>query len=62
MQINSPEHVAELDRNITEVTVMRDALLDLAKRCYGDGRAECPILSSFAGRPLASVHLERMEP
>ncbi|WP_277188864.1 Cu(I)-responsive transcriptional regulator [Caballeronia sp. BR00000012568055] len=42
------EHVAELDRRITELTDMRDTLSHLAQHCHGDERPECPILDRLA--------------
>src|SRR3954453_1370006 len=38
------EHVADLERKIAELTAMRDAVQQLADRCHGDARPECPIL------------------
>jgi MerR family copper efflux transcriptional regulator len=43
------EHVAELDRRIAELTVMRDALHALAEACHGDHRPDCPILRDLEG-------------
>lgn len=40
--------VAQIDRKIAELTAIRDAIADLAKRCHGDDRPECPILDQFA--------------
>jgi Cu(I)-responsive transcriptional regulator len=42
------EHVAELDRRITELTDMRDTLSHLARHCHGDERPDCPILDRLA--------------
>ncbi|RKP50586.1 Cu(I)-responsive transcriptional regulator [Trinickia fusca] len=42
------EHVAELDRRITELTAMRDTLTHLARHCHGDERPDCPILEQLA--------------
>ncbi|KWB63772.1 Cu(I)-responsive transcriptional regulator [Burkholderia ubonensis] len=41
-------HVAELDEHITELTDMRNTLVDLAAHCSGDDRPECPILARLA--------------
>ena len=41
------EHVAELDRKIDEMTAIRNTIADLAERCHGDDRPECPILDEF---------------
>jgi Cu(I)-responsive transcriptional regulator len=41
------EHVAELDRKIAELTSLRDTIAELARRCHGDQRPECPILGEL---------------
>lgn len=44
------ERIADLDRRITEMTRMRDALKALADACPGSGKPEaCPILSALHG-------------
>lgn len=40
-------HVAELDHKIVELTRIRDTLADLARRCHGDQRPDCPILQDL---------------
>ena len=45
------EHVAELDRKINEMQVMKATLEQLATNCHGDGRPECPILDGLADDP-----------
>jgi Cu(I)-responsive transcriptional regulator len=40
-------HVVELDRKIAEMTAIRDTIADLARRCHGDQRPECPILAEL---------------
>src|SRR5215469_71865 len=40
-------HVAELDHKIAELTRIRDTLADLARRCRGDQRPDCPILQDL---------------
>jgi MerR family copper efflux transcriptional regulator len=40
-------HVAEVDRKIAELTAIRNAIADLAKRCQGNDRPECPILDEL---------------
>lgn len=40
-------HVAELDRKIAELTSIRDSIAELARRCRGDQRPECPILDEL---------------
>jgi len=42
-------HVAELDRKIAELSALRDSLKDLARRCHGDQRPDCPILADLGG-------------
>lgn len=43
------DHIATLDRKITELQAMRASLADLADRCQGDDRPHCPILEGLAG-------------
>lgn len=38
------EHVRELNSKIAELTAMAETLKELADRCNGDSRPECPIL------------------
>lgn len=40
-------HVAELDRKIAEMKAIRDTVANLAERCHGDQRPECPILDEL---------------
>jgi MerR family copper efflux transcriptional regulator len=42
-------HVGELDHKIAELTRIRDTLAELARRCHGDQRPECPILEDLEG-------------
>lgn len=42
-------HIAEIDRKLAELQAVRAALADLAGRCHGDSRPECPILEELAG-------------
>ncbi len=42
-------HIAEIERKIAELRTMQETLLDLAHRCHGDARPDCPILADFAG-------------
>jgi MerR family copper efflux transcriptional regulator len=44
-------HVAELDRKIAELTAIRNTIADLAKRCHGGQRPECPILEELEASP-----------
>ena len=47
------QHVAELERRIAALQGMRAAVADLAARCHGDGRPECPILDELSGDPAS---------
>jgi Cu(I)-responsive transcriptional regulator len=42
------EHVAALDAKIARLTGLREALAELAHRCRGDRRPDCPILTDLA--------------
>lgn len=44
------DHVAELKARIAEMQSMVSALEDLACKCQGDDRPECPILESLTGK------------
>jgi MerR family copper efflux transcriptional regulator len=46
-------HVANLDRKIAELTKIRNTIADLARRCHGDNRPECPILEELETQPPA---------
>ncbi len=41
-------HSAELGEKIREMEMMRKSLEDLAHRCHGDDRPDCPILEDLA--------------
>lgn len=41
-------HVEEIEARIAELTRMRDTLVDLARRCHGDERPDCPILAKLS--------------
>jgi len=41
-------HIAEIDSKLTELQAVRAALADLAARCHGDERPDCPILDELA--------------
>jgi Cu(I)-responsive transcriptional regulator len=47
------KHVAELDQKIEELQSMRTALANLATRCHGDARPECPILDDLGRLPAS---------
>jgi MerR family copper efflux transcriptional regulator len=40
-------HVADLDHKIAELMRIRDTIADLARRCHGDQRPQCPILDDL---------------
>jgi MerR family copper efflux transcriptional regulator len=48
VKILALDHARELDRRIAELKSMRDAIVELAERCYGDRRPDCPILDNMA--------------
>jgi DNA-binding transcriptional MerR regulator len=41
-------HAAELQERITEMQAMQRTLEDLARKCHGDGRPDCPIIDGLA--------------
>jgi Cu(I)-responsive transcriptional regulator len=41
------QHVAAVDRKIAELTAIRNTIAQLAERCHGDQRPECPILDEL---------------
>jgi MerR family copper efflux transcriptional regulator len=48
-------HVAELDGKISQMKAIRKALSDLADRCHGDDRPDCPILDELASGSEAAT-------
>ena len=40
-------HVGDVERKIEELQSIRKTLLDLAERCHGDHRPDCPILDAL---------------
>lgn len=46
------DHIDALDAKIAKLQAMRATLHDLAERCHGDERPDCPILSELAGTSL----------
>ena len=44
-------HVDELAEKIAEMQAMQRTLQDLARRCHGDDRPDCPILEDLANTP-----------
>lgn len=50
------QHIGRIDRKLAELRTVRSALADLASRCHGDARPECPILEELAtGDPHATA-------
>lgn len=49
------EHIREMDERIQSLQKMRTALSDLAGRCHGDGRPDCPILDGILNSKLPLV-------
>lgn len=45
---------AELHRKAEALEAMRRSLLDLAERCHGDDRPDCPILDGLEGPPATT--------
>lgn len=45
------EHVSELRGRVAALTAMADTLQELADRCQGDDRPDCPVLRDLAGAP-----------
>lgn len=43
------EHLARIDRKLTELESMREVLGRLVELCHGDDRPECPIIDDLAG-------------
>ena len=43
------QHVAELRMKVLELTAMADTLQELADKCSGSNRPDCPILRDLAG-------------
>lgn len=41
-------HIAELERKIDEMRIMKGTLERLARHCHGDDRPDCPILEGLA--------------
>lgn len=48
-------HIAEIDRKLAELQSVRAALAELAARCHGDLRPECPILEELASGDGAAI-------
>jgi len=53
-------HIDALDARIAELAALRRTLSDLARRCHGDDRPDCPILDGIAGAaPAPAPHPAR---
>lgn len=44
------KHVVELDRKLEELTAIRNTIAELARRCNGNDRPECPILDELKSK------------
>ena len=44
-------HLSDLDRRIADLMAIRKTIADLANRCRGDDRPECPIIEELEGAP-----------
>lgn len=53
------EHIAEIDRRIDELQAMRKVLADLARRCHGDERPDCPIIDELSAPTTKSKKTTR---
>lgn len=40
-------HVASIDRKIAELSAIRNTIAELAQRCHGDKRPDCPIIAGL---------------
>jgi Cu(I)-responsive transcriptional regulator len=45
------EHVASIDSKIAELASIRNTIADLARRCHGDKRPDCPIIEDLQDDP-----------
>lgn len=48
-------HIDRIDRKLDELRTVRTALAELADRCHGDQRPECPILDDLAAGTCGSA-------
>jgi MerR family copper efflux transcriptional regulator len=51
VKLLAQKRIAHVERKIEELQAIKRALLDLAERCQGDDRPDCPIIDELAGRP-----------
>ena len=45
------KHISDVEKRIAELQSIRNTLIDLTDRCYGDDRPDCPILEDLAAGP-----------
>jgi Cu(I)-responsive transcriptional regulator len=53
------QHIGRIDRKLAELQTVRAALADLAARCHGDARPECPILEELAAGAAQAIVARR---
>jgi len=49
-------HIQELDLRIKELLEIRQAITDLAERCHGDERPDCPIIDGLENAAAHPCH------
>ncbi|MBI1383431.1 MAG: Cu(I)-responsive transcriptional regulator [Rhizobiales bacterium] len=53
------EHLSDIERKMTELRAMADALTHLIENCHGDERPDCPIIAGLAGaEPIGCISKE----
>ena len=50
------DHIADITAKIAAMSTVRDAVQELADKCDGDDRPECPILHDLEGSTPIAVH------
>ena len=45
------KHISDVEKRIAKLQSIRNTLIDLTDRCYGDDRPNCPILEDLAAGP-----------
>jgi len=53
------EHIDEIDHRIEELQAMRRVLADLADRCHGDERPDCPIIDGLSDSKITAPSEKR---
>ncbi len=48
------KRIEQIDRKVDELESLKRTLVDLAKKCQGDDRPDCPIIDEFAGTVVSS--------